>query len=109
MKKILLAGILLSASTLSIVEANATSSPVHHVQRLALPKNVADAFSAFEAQYAAQGFILTNVQWSHSKNKYTATYLIADMASDNVYDGSASWLANGQRVTGGTGSGTTPE
>ncbi|RYZ24278.1 MAG: hypothetical protein EOO16_01710 [Chitinophagaceae bacterium] len=109
MKKILLAGLLLSAGTLCIQETNATSAPAAQVQRQALPKNVADAFSALEAQYAGQGFILTNVQWSHSKNRYTATYLIADMNSDNVYDASATWLANGQRVTGGTGGGTTPE
>jgi hypothetical protein len=97
MKKILLAGLLLSASTLCILETNAANQPAQMV-RLALPKPVSDAFKSIEAQFAADGFIITNVQWTRVQNRYTATFCIADMNSDNIVDGSATWLASGQRV-----------
>jgi hypothetical protein len=97
MKKILLAGLLLSASALCILETNAAPQPAQMV-RLALPRPVSDAFKSVEARFAADGFILTNVQWARTQNRYTATFSIADMNSDNVLEGTATWLAGGQRV-----------
>jgi hypothetical protein len=98
MKKVLLAGFLLSASTVCILPAFATPKPQQQVS-MGLPKPVADAFARLEAQYAADGYILTNIQWTRSQNKHTATFLIADLNSDSIQDGTATWLASGQRVT----------
>jgi hypothetical protein len=94
MKKILLAGFLLTASTISVFNAIAAPRPTK-VVTMALPKPVSDAFARLQNQYASDGFILTNVQWTRVQNRYTASFSIVDLNSDSIVDSSASWLASG--------------
>jgi hypothetical protein len=95
MKKILLAGFLLSTSTIFVSDVAAASRPARVILQ-GLPKPVADAFKRLESQYASSGFILTNVQWTRVQNRFTATFTIVDLNSDSIVDSSSTWLAGGQ-------------
>ena len=96
MKKILFAALLLTAGI-----AGAPELYAHTTARVSfgLPKQVQRAFAALQEQYAANGMVLTNVQWVHNGNTHTVSFVIVDTAVEDSYtNGSAAFHANGTRL-----------
>ncbi|GAB4092072.1 hypothetical protein [Flaviaesturariibacter terrae] len=96
MKKILLAGILLTTGFTGSTELFAHATTVATIN---VPPNVRDAYAALQAQYAANGQILVNAVWTRANGVFTVTFLIVDLSVEDSYTpGSASFHGGGQPV-----------
>ncbi|RYY93840.1 MAG: hypothetical protein EOO11_19025 [Chitinophagaceae bacterium] len=96
MKKVLLAGFLLSVAAIS---ANALTAPVQIQVSAPLPKPLQEAFAAYEAGLAGEGKVVSNLVWTRAQGKFIANYEVIDIETGEGVITSSTWMANGNRVS----------
>ncbi|GAA4331527.1 hypothetical protein [Flaviaesturariibacter amylovorans] len=95
MKKVLLAGFLLSVG---VISANALTAPVQIQMSAPLPKPLQDAFAAYEASLAAEGKVVSNLVWTRVQGKHIANYEIINIETGEGVVTSSTWMSNGNRI-----------